>query len=98
MLTTVSVIREEILRRLDYWQTRAGEQGHAMVTRAVLVGGNASVRGLPEYLATAFKLPVELGNVFANLAPRDAWLPSIEYMESLGYGTAIGLALRDHVT
>lgn len=98
MISTVSVIREEILQRLDYWQTRALEQGHREVTRAILVGGNATVRGLPEYLATAFKIPVDLGDVFANLASREDWVPPVPYMESLAYGTAIGLALRDHAT
>lgn len=99
MLSTVSVIREEILRRLDYWRTHAGgaEGAGTSVARAVLVGGNATVRGLPEYLESTFKIPVELGDVFANLASRDAWLPSLDYMESLGYGTAIGLALRDYL-
>lgn len=97
MLLTVSAIREEILRRLEYWQTHATEgSGHEPVTRIILAGGNATVRGLPEYLETALKLPVALGDVFTNLASRDRWLPPIEYMESLAYATAIGLALRDH--
>jgi type IV pilus assembly protein PilM len=71
MLTTMSVIREEIVRRLDYWQSRAGQiTAHAPVTRAILVGGNATLRGLPEYLAASLKIPVELGDVFRNLASR----------------------------
>jgi Tfp pilus assembly PilM family ATPase len=99
MLTTVSVIREEIVRRLDYWQSRAGQiPAHEPVTRAILVGGNATVRGLPEYLGAALKIPVELGDVFKNLASRDAWLPGVDYMESLAYGTAVGLALREYVS
>ena len=97
MLSTVSVIREEIGRRLDYWQSHAAESGHEPVTRAVLVGGNATVRGLPEYLEAGFKVPVELGDVFVNLASRDEWLPPVDYMQSLAYGTAIGLALREYV-
>ncbi|MES2994468.1 MAG: pilus assembly protein PilM [Patescibacteria group bacterium] len=97
MLTTVSVIRDEIARRLQYWQARAGgEGGHTPVTRAILVGGNATVRGLAEYLETNLGLPVELGDVFTNLASRDEWLPPIDYMESLAYATAIGLALRTY--
>jgi type IV pilus assembly protein PilM len=98
MLSTVSVIREELVKRLEYWQTRA-KLGSARepVTRAILVGGNATVRGLPEYLETSLKVPVELGDVFTNLATRDAWLPPLDYMESLAYATAIGLALREHV-
>ncbi len=98
MLSTVSVIREEIGKRLDYWQTRPeAAAAKDAVTRAILVGGNATVLGLPEYLQTALKVPVELGDVFANFAPRDAWLPPMEYTESLAYGTAIGLALREYV-
>lgn len=99
MLSTVSVIREEIVRRLDYWQSRAAAgSAHEPVTRAVLAGGNATVRGLPEYLETALKIPVELGDVFVNLAPRDVWLPPLDYLESLAYATAIGLALREYGT
>jgi type IV pilus assembly protein PilM len=93
MLSTVSVIRDEIGKRLEYWQSRTGQTD--AVTRAILVGGNATVLGLPEYLEASLKVPVALGDVFANFAPRDAWLPPLEYQESLAYGTAIGLALRD---
>ncbi len=96
MLSTISVIREEIARRLQYWQSRAETEGHAPITRAILVGGNATVRGLPEYLEANLKLPVALGDVFTNLASRDVWLPPIDYMASLAYGTAIGLALRSY--
>lgn len=99
MLSTVSVIREEIVRRLDYWQSRSAAGGvHEPVTRVILAGGNATVRGLPEYLETALKIPVELGDVFVNLAPRESWLPPLDYLESLAYGTAIGLALREYGT
>lgn len=98
MLSTVSVIRDEIVKRLEYWQSRASVPGaHEPVTRAILVGGNATVLGLPEYLEASLKVPVALGDVFANFAPRDAWLPPLEYTESLAYGTAIGLALREYV-
>jgi type IV pilus assembly protein PilM len=95
MLSTVSAIRDEIAQRLAYWQTHAAlEKGHEPVSRMVLVGGNASVRGLPEYLEGALRIPVSTGDVFANLASRDYWLPPLDYLPSLAYGTAIGLALR----
>lgn len=98
MLSTVAVIREEIGKRLEYWQTHVEEGGaHDPVTRVILVGGNATVLGLPEYLEASLKVPVELGDVFANFASREAWLPPLEYTESLAYGTAIGLALRHYV-
>lgn len=96
MLSTVSAIRDEIARRLDFWQERAATLGaHEKVSQAILAGGNASVRGLPEYLEGALGVPVTAGDVFTNLAPRDTWIPQLDYTESLAYATAIGLALRD---
>lgn len=98
MLSTVSAIREEILRRLDYWQEKeAPKRAHEPVSRAILTGGNASVRGLAEYFESALKIPVTTGDVFTNLASRDTWIPQIDYAESLAYTTAIGLALRDRI-
>lgn len=98
MLSTVSAIREEIVRRIDYWDSRkTSVAAYEPITRAILVGGNASIRGLPEYLESGLKIPVELGDVFKNFAPRSAWLPPVDYMESLAFGTAIGLALREYV-
>jgi len=98
MLSTVSAIRDEILRCLDYWQERVTTTGeHEPVSNAILAGGNASVRGLPEYLEGSLKIPVTAGDVFTNLASRDTWIPQIDYTESLAYATAIGLALRDHI-
>lgn len=96
MLSTVSAIRDEISHRLEYWQGRAAVDGHDPVSRAILAGGNASVRGLPEYLEGALGIPVTAGDVFTNLASRDTWIPTLDYTESLAYATAIGLALRDH--
>ena len=99
MLSTVSAIRDEISRRLIYWQERATAGGaHEPVSRALLVGGNASVRGLPEYLEGTLQIPVAAGDVFTNLASRDTWIPTLDYNESLAYSTAIGLALRDCIS
>ncbi|MSU74813.1 hypothetical protein EXS57_03495 [Candidatus Kaiserbacteria bacterium] len=97
MLSTVSAIRDEILRRLTYWQEKAVVKGpYEPISRIILAGGNASVRGLPEYLEGALEIPVTAGDVFTNLASRDTWIPTLDYTESLAYATAIGLALRDN--
>ncbi len=98
MLSTASAIRDEVMRRIDYWDSRKSLiSNYEPITRAILVGGNSTVRGLPEYLETALKVPVELGDVFTNFAPRASWLPPLDYLESLAFGTAIGLALREYV-
>ncbi len=96
MLSTASVIREEVKRRLDYWQARAKtEVGCRKIDKVLIVGGNATVRGFPEYFSSSFNTPVMLGDVFTNLASRDVWLPSVDYAQSFAYATTIGLALRD---
>lgn len=98
MLSTVSAIRDEIASRLDYWQAKAVAGGlHEPVTHALLVGGNATLRGLQEYLQSALRIPVATGDVFTRFASREEWLPDMEHNESLAYATAIGLALRDDV-
>ncbi len=97
MLSTASAIRDEVARRLEYWQAQAViSGGREPVTQAFLIGGNASVRGLAEYLEGSLRIPVTTGNVFANFAPPDAWLPPLDYTQSLIYSTAIGLTLRDY--
>lgn len=97
MLSSVSAIRDEIARHLDYWQKRATPGGpREPVSRILVAGGNASVRGLPEYLESSLAIPVAAGDVFTNFAPRDVWIPSLDYAQSLAYATAIGVALRDH--
>lgn len=98
MISAVSVIRDEVLTRLEYWQSHVREKKEAHpVTRAIVVGGNATVLGLPEYLEASLKIPVQHGDTFANLAPLKTWRPSITRRVSLAYGTAIGLALREYV-
>ena len=94
MLPTVSALRDEIMTRLQYWQTKvAAGHIHEPVSHCVLTGGNGTVRGIQEYLEKALEVPVTSGNVFTRFAPRDAWMPPLRYADSLSYGTAIGLAL-----
>lgn len=96
MISTVSVIKDEILTRVEYWKTHAKGEGGQDIARAILVGGNAAIKGLPEYLQDALSVPVSLGDTFTNLVPRRVSKAPLSEMESLAYGTAIGLALRTY--
>lgn len=97
MLRVVSLIREEIANLLMQWQGSVARAGsHEFVTRAYVVGGNAAMRGLPEYLESALQMPVTSGDIFINLASRNTWVPILDYSESLSYTTALGLALSEH--
>ena len=97
IISTISAIRDEVVQRFAYWQkTAAVGSLHEPITHVLVVGGNASIRGLSEYFESELKVPVATGDVFTNFAPRATWLPPLSYAESLAYATAIGLALRSY--
>lgn len=97
LMLTVSVLRDELMRHIAFWNT-PGE--HDVPRRElegiVVIGGNANLKGLPEFLGRSLKLPVLVGNVWQNAYSLDHAVPPMPFNESLQYGTAIGLALRSH--
>lgn len=93
IMPTLSALRDELKSRIHYWKNHELSQNEP-IEKALLVGGNSSLKGLPEYLTAALEIPVVRGNVFANLASPEVVMPPFEFEQSLGYATAIGLALR----
>jgi type IV pilus assembly protein PilM len=90
---------QQIRRCLNYYQTHASHEhlppNGGGVSKILLCGGGANLKGLPDLLSLELKLPVELGNPWINILPegkREAGELSFE--ESLKYTTALGLALR----
>ena len=65
------------------------------ISKIILCGGGAYLKGLPEYLFSRLKIPVGLGNPWINIRKSFSdRIPGIPYKESLAYSTALGLALR----
>lgn len=95
LMITVSVLKDEISRHISYWDTPS-EEGilRRPIEQLILVGGNANLKGLPEYLSRTLGLPVRVGNVWANAFSLDEYVPKIPYNESMEFATTIGLALR----
>ncbi len=93
-----SALADEIVRHYRYWDTRRDEHGERVtpVSRIILVGGSANLKGLPEYVAARVQAKVERGNVWRYLAPFRYEIPPIDERTSLEYATAVGLALRSH--
>lgn len=93
---TASALADEIARHFHYWDTRRDDKGERMtpVGKVVLVGGNANLAGLADYIAGKVQAPVELGSSWRNVADFDAYIPPINRGNSMQYATAIGLALR----
>lgn len=96
IMNTASALADEVARHFHYWDTRRNDHGDRMtpVGRIVLVGGNANIFGLADYLAGRVQAPTEVGNVWRRVASFDEYVPPIAQHESLQYATAIGLALR----
>lgn len=65
------------------------------ISKILLCGGGANLKGFPEILSSAVKIPVSIGNPWVNVLPSAIKeVPGLNFKESAGYSTAIGLALR----
>ena len=95
LLPLVSALGDEIKKRISFWLDHgSNETSTTPVTKIVLVGGQATLPGLIEYLAASTNLPVELGNPWIGVLETEKSLPPIPFNEALRYSVAIGLALR----
>ncbi len=87
----------EIKKYLDYYQTsylpKHAEKSN--ITKILLCGGGANLKGLPAFLSSKLGLEVIVANPWINiLGPSADKLPELPFEESLSYTTALGLALR----
>lgn len=99
LLEMVGKLRAMLTRYLDYTRSRDSEHGERKtVSRILVVGEGAHIEGILEFFQASLPVPVVFGDVFINLAPKDAWLPPLPYGESLGYGVSIGLSLSDRLS
>jgi Tfp pilus assembly PilM family ATPase len=60
-----------------------------------LCGGDSNLIGLPEYLSSSTKNPIEIANVWVNIINNEKYIPEIKFEDSLTYVAALGLALAD---
>lgn len=94
LMTTVSVLKDEVARHIAFWTAEDGAVPRSPVARIIVVGGNANLKGLPEYLSRVLGLPVTVANVWTNAFSLDEYVPTLPFQQSLEYTTPVGLALR----
>jgi type IV pilus assembly protein PilM len=90
---------QQIKKHLYYYQTHSSHQHLATnkqgVSKILLCGGGSNLKGLPQFLSSELKIPVELANPWINILREGKQeVPKINSNESLRYTTALGLALR----
>lgn len=93
LVGTISVIKDELLSRIQYWHGQAYQQKPRRLEEIILCGGSANLLGLPEYLTESLGIKTTRADVWQNAFSVDDYVPPIDLKHSYGYATAIGLAL-----
>ncbi len=97
LINTASALRDEISRIFAYWQSyrvKTNQEATIPEIQTVLITGkDALIRGFRDYIAVSLKVDVKVANVWSNVMDFEKEIPPLEFMESLDYGTVIGLAL-----
>ncbi len=96
IMSTISILRDEIARHHSYWGVHEDEYGKARpaIKKIYLCGGDSNLSGFIDYLASGLPVAVGLANVMVNVNSLEQYVPEISFNDSLRYATAIGLALR----
>jgi type IV pilus assembly protein PilM len=97
LLSSVSVLRDEIAKHFLYWNTHKDEEGknNPLVKKIIFCGGDSNLIGLAEYISVSIKTNVEMANVWTNILDTDDYVPEIGFKQALSFSTALGLALGD---
>jgi type IV pilus assembly protein PilM len=95
LIGTVSMIKDELVTRMQYWHLRNGDEEGRRITSVQLTGGSSNLKGLPAYLTETLGIPCVRANVWENAFSLDENVPPISRRKSFGYSTAIGLGLED---
>lgn len=83
-------LSSEIEKTVDFYQNMS--QDKSLVSRIIMCGGGANLRGLTPYLTTRLSKEVFVGDPWINLNLGNR-LPIISKEEAVSYATAIGLAI-----
>lgn len=96
MKTTMLAIKDELDMRIRYWEGRIerSETYAPPIREIILCGGNANLRGLPDFLGALLKMPVSRARVWRNVMDTRCVLPPVHRTRSYELGTVIGLALH----
>jgi Tfp pilus assembly PilM family ATPase len=96
LINTASVLKDEIDHIVLYWQSHISKYdqlNERAIGGVILSGQDALINGFKDYIHATVRLPVETANVWSNIYDLNKRIPHIQYIDSLDYAVAIGLAL-----
>lgn len=100
LIPALTDLTEQIEKFVDYYQAHTiHEHSSALkngkIKKIIMCGRGANLKGLLDFISLKLKIPVELGNPWINILPKQLKeVPGLPFAQSLGYATALGLALR----
>jgi type IV pilus assembly protein PilM len=97
LLPSLSALKDEIGRRVVYWNTRKddNEKENKKIDIMYICGPTANLSGIDDYLSYGVENKVKRANPWVNVTSFADYVPSLPHKDSLAYATAIGLALRN---
>lgn len=90
---TLVALKEEAARQLSFWEHRKPE-GELSIGNIYLCGGDAHLKGLPEFFSRELNVATERAKIWENLFDTTKYIPAINAHATMRYATAFGLAMR----
>ncbi len=87
-------LKEEIERVKSYWRTH-GSSGAGVPQTVILCGEMAGQGSEKDIISSGLDMEVNIANVWENITTFDEYIPDISHSESLRFGAAVGLAIRE---
>ena len=77
---------------IDYYH---GHSKKNKISKILLTGRGSNLKGFAEFLYYELRVPTEIASPWVNILPKSLKeVPEMPFRESIGYTTALGLALR----
>jgi type IV pilus assembly protein PilM len=91
-------LSEGVEKLCAYWGSyHLGKKEHP-ISEIFLCGGGANLSGLAPYLGRRVGRKVSVANPWVNVCDFNKYVPPIPRNKALGYATAIGLAIPEHLS
>jgi len=93
LLNFIGAIKDETDRFYSYWFNRRPKNNQVDIEKILLCGRNSMISGFERYLYLAMNKDTDPADVWINAFSTEEYLPPINFVDSLDYAVAIGLAL-----
>ena len=101
MIPCLTDLTDQIKNHLGYYRSRniggKGAKPPKKLEKILICGSGANLKGLVNFLSSNLKIEVEIGNPWINILKEEVKeVPKLSFKKSLGYTTALGLALKEY--